>query len=82
MFQKKWIEIQLCGLEGFFCPFSIWQNSAWTFVLQLTIRKREFPVPSLQTAQPHVIPDHNKLIYLNKNNDLLSFLQPQQQNPM
>lgn len=39
-------------------------------------------MPSLQTAQPHVIPAHNKLIYLNKNNDLLSLLQPQQQNPM
>lgn len=33
-------------------------------------------MPSLQMAQPYVIPDHNKLIYLNKNNDLLSFLQP------
>lgn len=39
-------------------------------------------MPSLQTVQPHVIPDHNKLIYLNKNNDLLSFCQTQQQNPM
>lgn len=52
----------------------------YLFYTKLSIR--EFPVSSLQTAQPHVIHDHNKLIYLNKSNDLLSFSQAQRQNPM
>lgn len=69
-------------LKGLVFFFFFSQNSAWKFVLQPAIHKGEFPMPSLQMAQPRVIPDHNKLIYLNKNNDLLSFLQPQQQNPM